>query len=239
MKNKIIAIHQPNFFPWLGYFDKIVRSDTFVILDDAQLQKTGAGWSSRVQLAIMGEAKWFTVPISRQFHGTGAINEAHFDSKVPWRNKLVKTLQGNYRKAQFFNDVFPFLKNVIEFSDQNVASYNTYCLKAILNELGISTSLILASELKVMQLSTERLITITKLLNGNVYLCGGGAGGYQEDDRFPESNLELRYQHFVHPIYDQKTSAGFIKGLSIIDALMHLGFANVSSLLLKQQHAKI
>jgi hypothetical protein len=232
MEDKIIAIHQPNFFPWLGYFDKINRSDIFVLLDDAQLQKTGAGWSSRVQLAISGEVKWFTVPIARNYTGTASINSVEFDNKVPWRKKLVKTLEANYRKALFFKDVFPFLKTVIEFSEQNVARYNTYCLTAILNELRISTPLVLASELNVNQSSTQRLITITKILNGTTYLCGGGAGGYQEDHLFPAANLVLKYQNFQHPTYEQKTNEGFIKGLSIIDVLMHCGVEGTRKLII-------
>lgn len=227
----VVAIHQPNFFPWLGYFDKINRSDIFVLLDDAQLQKTGAGWSSRVQLAIMGEAKWFTVPISRQFHGTAAINEVYFDSKVPWRKKLIKTLQSNYSKALYYDEVFGFLTKIIEFSEQNVAKYNINSIKSVIEKLEIQTPLIIASDLKVEAYATERLIAITKMLNGNVYLCGGGAAGYQEDSLFPLSEIELRYQNFMHPVFNQGSKKSFIKGLSIIDALMHCGFDGTKSLL--------
>ena len=90
--------------------------------------------------------------------------------------------------------------------------------------------MIIASDLKVEAYATERLIAITKMLNGNVYLCGGGAAGYQEDSLFLLSEIELRYQNFIHPVFNQGSKKSFIKGLSIIDALMHCGFDGTKSL---------
>ena len=76
--NRVVAIHQPNFFPWLGYFDKIARSDVFIFLDDVQFPKTGGVWSNRVKILIGGEARWSTAPIDRSFTGTRKICEMHF-----------------------------------------------------------------------------------------------------------------------------------------------------------------
>ncbi|HMI79762.1 MAG TPA: WbqC family protein, partial [Ferruginibacter sp.] len=227
----VIAIHQPNFFPWLGYFDKIIRSDIFVFLDDAQLQKTGGGWSNRVQLAIAGEAKWFTAPVNRNFHGTATINNITFDEKVPWRDKLIKTLELNYRKAAFYNEAINFLKGVIKYPEQNVALYNSYCIRAILDQLKMKSNLVVASGMNVTENATERLIVITKKSGGNVYLCGGGAGGYQEDHLFSEAGIDLKYQDFKPTVYDQNGMEKFIAGLSIIDVIMHCGFEGTRQLL--------
>ncbi len=64
----VIAIHQPNFFPWLGYFDKIARCETFILLDHVQIQKTGGTWSNRVKLLWAGKARWGTAPVKHMFH---------------------------------------------------------------------------------------------------------------------------------------------------------------------------
>lgn len=227
----VIAIHQPNFFPWLGYFDKIIRSDIFVFLDDSQLQKTGGSWSNRVQLAIAGEAKWFTAPINRNFRGTATINNITFDEKVPWRDKLIKSLELNYRKAPFYNEAIAFLKSVINYPEQNVALYNSYCVRAILDQLNIKSNLVVASGLNITENATERLVVITQKLGANIYLCGGGAGGYQEDHLFPEAGLGLKYQDFKPAAYDQNGKGKFIPGLSIIDVIMHCGFGGTRQLL--------
>lgn len=230
----IVAIHQPNFFPWLGYFHKIASSDSFVFLDDAQLPKTGASWITRVQLMIAGEAKWFTVPVDRSFPGTAPINSVSFDGRVPWRKKLLKTLEANYRKSLHYKEIFPFLNEIIEFPNQNIAIFNIHCIETILKNLEVKSKLIRSSEMNVDLMSTQRLVAITKQLGGHTYLCGTGAGGYQEDDLFPLAQLELKYQNFTHPSYAQNGVNSFTPGLSIIDSLMHNGIAGTRKLLINE-----
>ncbi len=76
----VVAIHQPNFLPWLGYFDKVAKSDVFVFLDSVQAPKTGGSWLNRVRLAMNGEARWVTAPIDRTFHGVKRVHELEFGS---------------------------------------------------------------------------------------------------------------------------------------------------------------
>lgn len=102
---RIVAIHQPNFFPWLGYFDKIARSDTFIFLDDVQYPKTGGVWSNRVKMLVAGEPRWVTAPITRTFHGLAKINEIEWADDQTWRVKLIKTLAANYSKAGHYREI--------------------------------------------------------------------------------------------------------------------------------------
>jgi hypothetical protein len=85
--NKIVAIHQPNFFPWLGYFSKIARSDTFIFLDDVQFTKRKSGsWSNRVQLLIGDRSLWATAAIDRKYQGLREIREMRFRENDIWRD---------------------------------------------------------------------------------------------------------------------------------------------------------
>jgi len=95
--NHTVAIHQPNFFPWLGYFDKIIRSNVFVFLDEVQFPKKGGSWSNRVKMLIAGEAKWVTASIERNYSGLRNINEMNFQADN-WRVKMLKSLRTNYNK---------------------------------------------------------------------------------------------------------------------------------------------
>lgn len=99
---RVVAIHQPNFFPWLGYFAKIARSDYFVLFDDIQFPKTGGSWSNRVKLLVSGEARWVTAAIDRNYHGTRTIREMSFLAANPWREKTLKSIEANYRRHPYY-----------------------------------------------------------------------------------------------------------------------------------------
>ncbi|MDP3716237.1 MAG: WbqC family protein [Acidobacteriota bacterium] len=233
----MVALHQPNFFPWLGYFDKIVRADIFVVLDDVQFSKTGGTWSNRVQLLAGGQAKWLTLPIVRTYHGVRLIREMEIDNRQPWRRKLLQTLRSNYARAPFFNTVFPQIADLVANETPSLLDFNLHVLTTLCRLMEIETNkLVLGSSLQVTGRATDRLIAAVRAVGGTVYLCGGGAGGYQDDDAFTHAGLRLTYQNFVHPSYSQGDQGDtFVAGLSCLDALMHCGFAGTRQLIGKGQ----
>jgi hypothetical protein len=230
---RIVAIHQPNFFPWLGYFNKIVRSDVFVVLDNVQYEKSSRGtWGNRVMLCVAGKAAWVTMPVVRQFEGTRLINEIKIQDSEPWRARLIKTIQMNYARAPHFSEVFPFVTSLINAPIDGLSAFNLNAIRGILEKLGLPVSkLVIGSSLSVEGAATDLLISIVRQTNGTAYMCGGGAGGYQEDEKFASAGVGLMYQAFEHPVYPQGKAAEFLPGLSIIDALMHCGFGGTRKLL--------
>ncbi len=233
---KIVAIHQPNFFPWLGYFDKIARSDIFIFLDDVQFPKKGGVWTNRVKLMIAGEDKWITCPINRAYHGVLRVNEVYFANNDSWRVKLHRTLDSNYRRHPYFEETMHVISSLIDYSNDNVADFNANAITTIAEHLGLDVSRIIrSSDIPVTGHSNELLSALTLALGGDVYMCGGGADEYQDEAIFLKNNLELRRQNFVHPKYEQfKNSGDFVAGLSILDALMNLGFNGVQKDLIGQ-----
>jgi hypothetical protein len=230
--HKLVAIHQPNFFPWLGYFDKIARSDVFILLDHVQLQKTGGTWSNRVKLLQGGEARWVTAPILRQFHGVLAVGEMAFQPDGLWREKFIKSLVANYARAPYFRDVMDFLEPLIRNPEGNIARYNGRAIKAIAQYLGLPIEKFRwSSEMVVDGRASEMLISLTRAVGGNAYMCGGGAEGYQDDSTFAAAGVGLIYQNFQHPVYPQMGSKVFVPGLSVIDALMNIGVVGVRAVL--------
>jgi hypothetical protein len=227
----LVAIHQPNFFPWLGYFDKLARADVFVLLDDAQFPKKGGTWINRVRMLVNGSATWVTVPVDRSYHGVRAIREMRIEESVPWRQKMLKTLQSAYGRAPAFDDVFPRLTELVENPTDVLAAYNETAIRTLAGELGLgATEIVLASALEIDAEATERLVRIVQEVGGGAYLTGGGAEGYQEDESFREAGIEVSYQDFRHPQYPQGQDE-FEPGLSIIDALMNCGFDRTAALL--------
>lgn len=228
----IVAIHQPNLFPWLGYFNKIARADIFIFMDNAQFSKKGGTWSNRVKVAIKGQPSWITMPVVRAYHGVRRICDMEIDDTTFWRIKIAKTLQANYRRAPYFKEVYPFLETLISHKSNNVAEFNINAILALSIKFQFSPDkFIIGSTLKAEGKATNLLCSMVKLVGGTSYLCGGGSGGYQENEKFIENGIELVYQNFQHPGYSQINSNHFIPSLSIIDVLMNCGFTQTSKLL--------
>lgn len=228
---RVVAIHQPNFFPWLGYFDKIARSDVFIFFDDVQFPKTGGTWSNRVKMLVAGEARWVTAPISRAFHGVARINNIEWDDEQPWRVKLLKTLLASYAKAPHYREIMEWLEPLILQPEGNLARYNMAVIRAIADRIDLRHDhCVTSSSIGGEGQASELLIDLTRKVGGDCYLCGGGANGYQEDEAFAAAGVELRYQSFAHPIYTQRGGREFFPGFSIVDALMNLGVEGVGQM---------
>lgn len=231
-RGTVIAIHQPNFFPWLGYFDKVIRCDAFVVLDTVQFPKKGGTWINRVKVLMNGEARWVTAPVDRSYHGYKDIAEMRFDERQPWRENLLNTLAVCYRRAPRFSEAMSILSPLILNPQASIASYNGQAIESLLGVLGVpSSKLRLASSMPVTGASNELLIGLTRRMGGSIYMCGGGSGGYQDDTLFAQAGFTVARQDFQHPLYEQFNSTQFVPGLSIIDPLMNVGVNGLKSLL--------
>lgn len=220
----VVAIHQPNFFPWLGYFDKIAQADIFVFLDAVGYPRSGSSgmgsWTNRVHVCVNGAPHWLTAPIRRMPFGA-LIQEARIDDSRPWRKKALKTISGAYAKASQRTAAMEILTPLVLRDTDRIADYNIANIEVLVKHLGLSTRFFRQSELKVEGVSTERLVNIVKAVGGTAYLSGGGASGYQEESAFLEAGIELVMQNFEPLPYGPEKS--FIPRLSVIDYLMRDG----------------
>lgn len=223
MTRLLCAIHQPNFFPWRGYFDKIARADVFVFLDDVAYPKSGNGmgsWVNRVRLNIQGTARWVGCPVQRR-HGEQPIRDVLIDDSQPWREKLLRTLEINYRRHAAYGASMNLLRPLIERPEGNLAEFNIWAIRAIADALGIGGRFVRQSELSVAGKGTGLLVDLVKAAKADGYLAGGGAAGYQEDVLFERHGLRLIPQSFAERPYGPAEQ--FLPGLSIIDYLMSEG----------------
>jgi WbqC-like protein family len=227
----VVAIHQPNFLPWLGFFDKLARADAFVLLDDAQFPRTSKGtWINRVKLLVGGKEQWATVPIVRAAGSALPINEVRIDDAQPWRKKLLRTIELNYRRASAFEEVFPLVEELLTTPSDRIADFNERNMRRIADALGLDTSKVLrSSDLEAEGQSTDLLIALTLAAGGTAYMPGGDAYLYQEDEKFAAQGVELAAQRFEHPAYSQIVEP-FVPGLSIVDALLNCGIQGTRQL---------
>jgi WbqC-like protein family len=229
---KLVAIHQPNFLPWLGFFDKLARADVFVLLDSVQFPRTSKGtWINRVKLLVGGKPSWATVPIVRAEGSVLPVAHVRIDDSQPWRRKLLRTIEHNYARAPAFPEVFPLVEELLSTAAEPIADFNERNLRRLAAELGLDTgNLVRSSELPAAGQSTDLLIELTLAAGGSAYLFGGDAYRYQDNEKFAERGVELVEQRFEHPTYAQSVEP-FVPGLSIVDALMSCGVAGTARLL--------
>ncbi|MDZ4368787.1 MAG: WbqC family protein, partial [Afipia sp.] len=177
-------------------------------------------WTNRVRLSIQGEARWITCPLQRMALGS-PISAARIDDRQPWRSKLIKTLEANYRKATHYSQAMELLAPLILAPHDALAELNIAAIQTIASKLGVTTRFLRQSNLTYTGQSTVLLASLVSAAGGDTYLAGGGAGGYQDDEIFAAHNLKLVYQDFAPRPYGDE--ARFIAGLSVIDYLMHDG----------------
>ena len=214
----IVSIHQPQYLPWLGYFDKIDQADIFVLLDDVQYKKNE--WQNRNKIRTSQGWQWITVPVQYTFGEK--INQIKTNNNTDWRENHYKSLVTNYNKASHFKNYEPFFKETYAADREYLVDINVHFIEYFTRTLGIKTKLIKSSQVKVEGQKTERLINICKNFRADAYISGAGAREYLDLDRFKKENIEVIFQNFKHPAYKQVYN-NFEPFMSVVDLLFNCG----------------
>jgi len=224
MPARIVAIHQPNFFPWMGYFKKIQLADVFVFLDAVEISK--GSWFNRVKLKISGEARWVTCPIHLT-HSTQLINTS-FMAETRWKRKLLRSLEIDY-PSSFQSWVARFVNR----EEKNLAEYNGLNVEEISMAMKLGSRFVRQSDLGLdtdLRGST-RLVDICKQLDATCYLAGDGATAYEDVSLFGAAGIKYRALSYVHPVYPQTGRGEFVYGLSILDTILNIGINKTREIL--------
>ena len=198
------TVMQPTFLPWLGYFDLIDSVDIFVFLDNVQIvKKTSNTWDCRNRIKTVQGELFLSFPIKNRHNINQTLfNNSEIDDSRNWRTKHLKSIEMNYKKSQYFRQVFDFLQ----------------------------TSFLTASEFTdIVGEKDSRLISICNTIDANSYLSPKGSSQYIEKvntgGAFASTSIDLKYQNYVPYEYPQ-LFGDFISHLSIIDLLFNVGFDN-------------
>ena len=216
---------QPSFAPWLGYFALIAASDRFVLLDDAQVSPQS--WNDRNRIFLQGDqVGWINAPVRKKGNFGKNFRETPLDlNNRSWR-KLAKTMAQQYGKAPCFQEVHPVVEAWLAQEHQNLAGLNSSLIMALCARMGIEPDWFFASDLGCGGRRSTKVLEILQKVEADTYFSARGSFGYMQDEGvFPVSGLEVLFQNFQHPSYDQHHSREFTPSLSILDALYNLGFA--------------
>jgi hypothetical protein len=227
MANKICAVMQPTYIPWLGYFDLIDQVDSFVFLDDVQMEKNSWQLRNRIKTA-QGELYLSMSRKKNKGDQLLLIKDTEINDTSRWREKHIKSMETAYRKTEFFEDVFPFIESLINEKTINLSEFNINIIKSIADKIGITTDYHISSKLTDIQgTKDQRVVLICKAIGCNVYLSPKGAAEYIDRKKpggeFPENNILLFYHEYEHPVYTQLYGE-FLPSMSIVDLLFNEGF---------------
>jgi hypothetical protein len=227
----IVAISQPTFLPWLGYFNLIAMADIFVLLDTVQFEKQS--WQSRNRVrTTQGEIQWLSVPVSDQPLSTPIRDIRIAPNPLGWRRKQVKTIEQHLRRAPFLKEAESLYQTILDESAAHIllAEMNIDFIKSVTHALGLGTQLIRCSELPVSGARADLLLDVCRHFGAVTYLSNAGSSVYLEASRkeFAAAGVKIVYQQWLHPEYTQ-TGAGFVSHLSCIDALACMGIDAASA----------
>ncbi|OGH66442.1 MAG: hypothetical protein A3B90_00330 [Candidatus Magasanikbacteria bacterium RIFCSPHIGHO2_02_FULL_41_13] len=219
-----VAIHQPECFPWLGFFHKMSLADTFVLLDTVQFEKNN--FQNRNKFLIAGEAQWLSIPVEKH-----SLNTLVQNIKINWTDeKLTKkhlmSIEQSYKKCEFFENVFPFLQELYHKKHEYLSNFNTEFIVWMAEALGIKTKIIKASEMNLSGTAlggTDVTLEICKNLGARCYISGAGAKVYLDVEKYKQEDINVYFQEFHHPVYPQKGSTKFVSHLSSIDLYVNCG----------------
>lgn len=214
----IVTIHQPNFAPWTGYFDKMVRADVFVLLDTVPFTK--GGLQNRVKVLGADGPQWLTVPVITKGRLGQATNVVETNEARPWRADHIKTLRTLYAKAPRVDVVEELLAAAYATSSTRLVDICVDIIGRLREHYGIKTRLVRASELAATGSSSELLAEIVAELGGSVYLSGPSGRRYLDEEEFLTRGVSVEYHSFTPTPYPQ-VRPGFTGALSMLDHLAH------------------
>ncbi len=215
-----IAVLQPGYLPWLGFFDQELSVDLFVLYDDVQYDRRR--WRNRNRLKTPTGPGWLTVPVEQKGKYDQIIRDVKIDNTRPWRKKHLGAVATYYRKAPYFEKLFPQLEEIISKDWEYLWELDLALIEWLNRVIEIGTPVRMASELGVPGLKSERLLNICRKLGADQYYTGAAARHYLDLRQFEDAGIEVYFQEYEHPVYPQLYGP-FVSHLSVLDLLMVAG----------------
>lgn len=224
---RAVAIHQPDFLPWMGYFVKVAKCDVLVVMDHVENNPRKAFLCKRVAFQLPGSVGYLGLVLEHPADGRVSIplSEMRISKEMEkTAGKLEKTVEQAYKRAPFFDEVFPLVTDVLRSTEPLLVARNMAFVDAVLEKLDLHPERILSSTMGATLRGGELVAELCALAKADVYVSGEGGRGYQSPESFASRGVRIAYNHFAPREYP-RFQGEWAPGLSIVDALMNLGFA--------------
>lgn len=214
-----VAVMQPYFLPYLGYFQLIAAADVFVVYD--RIQFTKKGWIHRNRMLVNNSPQYFSLPLKKDSDYLDICDRRLADSWDAESAKLMNRVRGAYSKAPFFKDSFELIRDIIEFAEPNLHRFVLNSIEKVASYLDLSCRILSSGEANddATLKFADRVIHICKALDADTYI--NPIGGLELYDRkhFEAHSLELQFLQMNSIVY-QQFGPSFEPGLSILDVMM-------------------
>ncbi len=216
----IAVIHQPQYFPYLGFFHKLSQADVFVVMDSVEFLRRGLQHRNKIKTA-QGE-QWLTVPVLHRQHQL--IQEVKINREFPWSRKHWGTLCTNYSPAPYFDHYAPALQRLLCQDWDSLGDLNLALIHWVMDQLELAMPVVKLSDLGVQGHKSQLLIDTCRAVQADTYLSGLGGKDYMDLALFHAAGIDVLWQAFTPPTYGQRfPELGFIPNLSILDVLFCCG----------------
>jgi len=216
---KTIAIMQPYFLPYIGYFQLINAVDQFVVYDNIQFTKKG--WFHRNRILVNGRDKMFTVPLNKGSDYLNVVQRELADSFDKESQKILRTIEASYRKAPYYKEIMSLVEQCFQCRSGNLFDFIHASLTLVIQFLEIDTDIIISSSIDIDHTlkSQDKVLAICKSLNADIYINAIGGRDLYTAEAFRNEGIEL---HFLktNPIEYRQFDNKFVPWLSIIDVMM-------------------
>jgi hypothetical protein len=222
----LIAIMQPTYLPWLGYFAMIDRADRFVLLDNVQFARRS--WQSRNQIKTANGPQWLSVPVFSGGKRDQLIREVDIERGRDFPHAHVRALELNYRKTPFYGRYAERPAAELTAERAKLCDLTSGLIRWLCGEFGIETPITSASSLAAEGSKADRLANICAELGAKAYLSAPGSQDYiEESDAFEQAGIAVHYHHYEHPSYPQPYG-DFLPFMSAVDLLFNCGPESLS-----------
>jgi hypothetical protein len=230
-----VAMMQPTFLPWQGYFELLDSCDTFIFEDDFQFSTHSYQQRNRFFVKkLQPDWDWATVPVIKG-SSLQPLNKTLVNYSLPWREKLWRKIENSYLKTDYFSEIGPQVRSWLFLTTENLAELNIGFIKLACQMMDIHPKFLYSSQMPLQSKRSQLVLDLLRKSGATQYLCARGAFGYMyEDKKFPVEDIEVVFQNYNILPYKQ-IGAGdlFIPNLSILDALFNIGPTSTLALIRK------
>ncbi len=231
----ILAAHQPCYLPSIFFFEKLAAADVFVLADDYQY--TTNNQINRTKIKTTIGWNWMTLPVLTSGYSGQLIRHAKLNSDYNWQDKHIRTINSNYSYSAYFDQYIDRIENIIQAKKKFLFELNLDFISFVINELNLSTKIMVSSELNLPQKSKDKLLAMLDKTNCNTYLANSELTNFLKKEEFETKGLLLKFVKPAVKRYHQLFGE-FIPNLSIIDLLLNEGYESINFMTLEYKDEK-
>lgn len=216
----LLTGHQPEYLPYIGFFNKIMHADKFVVVDHVQFNKKN--WQNRNKIRTANGWAWLSIPVYTKGKFEQPINEVKINNNEHWKFKHWKSIYISYKKAPYFNQYADFFEELYNREWDKLIDLNMEIIMFILKELDVNIDICYSSQLGALGDKTDLLVDMCKATGSDAYLSGEGSKEYIINEKFRVAGLKSLFRNMKHPVYTQQFKP-FEPYMGIIDLLFNHG----------------